>query len=110
MPLADTHALPHTLTALRVDDLGLAPLVLHRPHIADPYPVREPGAHGLDDRLLGGKVHRQETLRPARALELRPLLRQQQAIEQTLAEARVAVLHALRLQHVDPNAEYHARA
>src|SRR5271154_1755052 len=104
---ADAELAAHALAARREYDIRPSPAVLHDANIADPDAVREAGAHGLDDRLLGGKARCEEPLRPGGARQLRQLLRQQQVIDQALAKARVTLVHALGAQHIDADAKDH---
>ena len=110
VPGADAELAAQALAARRVDHLGLAPVVLHHADIADPHAVRKAGAHGLDDRLLGGEAHGEEALRPRGARQLRLLVRQQQPVDEVLAETRQRALDARQLQHVDADAVDHPRA
>src|SRR5215472_8972713 len=110
MPFADAEAGAHALTALGVHHFGLAPGVLHYPDVADPDAVREAGAHGLDDGLLGREAHRHEALGACGAGQLRTLGRHEQVLEKALAEALQGVADAPGLEHIHADAENHARA
>jgi hypothetical protein len=72
--------------------------------------VREPRPHGLDDRLLGGEAHREEALGARGERELRLLLRHEEVLDETVAEALERLGDACTLQHVDADAEDHVRA
>src|SRR6185437_16287429 len=107
MPLADAQSLAQLLAARGEDDLWLTPVVLHHSDVAQPHAMGEAGAHRLDHRLLAREAHRQIPCRPLRALELRALLLHQQSRDEVLSEALVGLGHALRLEHVDADAEDH---
>src|SRR5205807_4546340 len=106
----DTQAAAHALAARREDHLGLAPRVLHHAHVADPHAVRKAGPHGLDDGLLGGESHGEKALAALGAAELRVLLGHEQMLDEARAEALERAHDARALQHIDPDAEDHARA
>src|SRR4029077_17911080 len=76
----------------------------------DPHPVGEAGAHGLDDRLLGGEAHGEEALGALGEGQLRHLRRQQERLREARAEALEGACDALHLEHVHPDAVDHARA
>src|SRR6184192_4904714 len=106
----DPQSAAHALAARREDHLGLAPRVLHHAHVADPHAVRKAGPHGLDDGLLGGESHGEKALAALRARELRVLLGHEQMLDEARAEALERVRDAPALQHIDTDAEDHARA
>ena len=107
---AYAEPLAHSLATRRPDHLGLAERVLHAADVADPDAVGEARAHRLDDRLLGGEAHREEALGALGPRQLRELGRHQQPLGETRAEARMHLVHPVRLQHVDPDAVDHRRA
>src|SRR5581483_3664457 len=110
VPLPDPEGLPHALAAFGEHHLRFPPGVLHHAHIADPDTVREAGAHGLDDRFLGGKPHRQETRRPLRLGELHVLRGHEQMLHEARSESLQGLIDALRLEHIDTDSENHPRA
>ena len=110
MALADAEAAAYALAALGEHHLRPPPRVLHDTDIADPHSVREARAHRLHDRLLGREAHREETLAPLGLGELRQLLGHQQVVDEARAEALQSLPDAPRLEHIDANAEDHARA
>src|SRR5688572_7023966 len=110
VPIADAQRTAYPIAALGKDDLRLAPRVLHHAHVANPHAMCEAGAHRLDDRLLGGKTHRDEARGPAGVYKLRLLLGHEQALHEVLAETLERALDPVRFEHVDPDAENHGRA
>src|SRR5271156_3131724 len=104
---ADAELAAHLLATRREHHIRPSPVVLHDADIADPDAVSEAGAHRLDDCLLGGKARREKPLGPGGARQLRQFLRQQQVIDQPLAEARITFVHALGAQHIDADAKDH---
>ena len=73
-------------------------------------PCANPGAHRLDDGLLGGKTHRQKPLGSPCFAELLAFGRHQQPLDEAIAVLVVEPLHARGLEHVDADAEDHRRA
>src|SRR5688572_18451803 len=57
----DAKPLAQLLTTFGPNDAGPAEFIRGDADIANPQTMREAGAHGLDDRLLGGEAHCEET-------------------------------------------------
>ena len=72
--------------------------------------MRKAGTHGFDDGLLGGETHGKKALAALGARELRVLLGHEQMLDEARAEALERAHDAPALQHVDADAEDHARA
>src|SRR5205814_1390658 len=72
--------------------------------------MRLAGPHGLDDGLLGGESHGEEALAALRASEPRVRIGHEQMLDEARAEALEGAPDAPALQHIDADAEDHARA
>src|SRR5690606_37949144 len=69
--------------------------------------MSEACTHRLNRGLLAGKAHGEKADRPFAAVEQGPLLRHQQPVDETLAEAFVGMLHAGNFDDVRADTENH---
>src|ERR1700730_16612579 len=107
---ADAEPLANPLAALGEHDFGFAPGVLYDANIADPNTVGKPGAHGFDDRFLGGEAHGQKTRGALGLGQLHLLGGHEEMLDEARAKTCQRLVDALCLEDIDADSKNHSRA
>ena len=72
--------------------------------------MRKARAHGLDDGLLRGESHGDESLRAPGARKLRAFRRHEQPLDEVITKPCQSLLDASGFEYIDADAENHRRA